>query len=75
MDSYLVGLDFPIGILGRVWYLIVSIPDLCNLTYFDALTLAWAFIYTNYICEHAVKILAFLSTGAFRQWLIEYSNV
>ena len=24
---------FPIGILGQVWYLIVSIPDLCNLTY------------------------------------------
>ena len=24
---------FPIGILGRVWYLIVSIPDLCILTY------------------------------------------
>ena len=23
------------GILGQVWYLIVSIPDLCNLTYFD----------------------------------------
>ena len=26
---------FPIGILGQVWYLIVSIPDLCNLTYFN----------------------------------------
>ena len=25
---------FPIGILGQVWYLIVSIPDLCHLTYF-----------------------------------------
>ena len=25
---------FPIGILGRVWFLIVSIPDLCTLTYF-----------------------------------------
>ena len=24
---------FPIGILGQVWYLIVSIPDLCILTY------------------------------------------
>ena len=23
---------FPIGILGQVWYLIVSIPDLCTLT-------------------------------------------
>ena len=26
---------FPIGILGQVLYLIVSIPDLCTLTYFD----------------------------------------
>ena len=25
---------FPIGILGQVWYLILSIPDLCTLTYF-----------------------------------------
>ena len=27
---------FPIGILGQVWYLIVSIPDLCTLTYFKS---------------------------------------
>ena len=27
---------FPIGILGRVWYLIVSTPDFCTLTYFVA---------------------------------------
>ena len=26
---------FPIGILGQVWYLIVSIPDLCTITYFS----------------------------------------
>ena len=25
----------PIGILGQVWYLIVSIPDLCNLITFS----------------------------------------
>ena len=25
---------FSIGILGQVWYLIVSIPDLCTLNYF-----------------------------------------
>ena len=24
---------FPFGILGQVWYLIVSIPDLCSLSY------------------------------------------
>ena len=26
---------FPCGILCQVWYLIVSIPDLCRLSYFD----------------------------------------
>ena len=26
---------FPIGILGQVWYLIVSITDLCTLTYLN----------------------------------------
>ena len=26
---------FPIGILGQVWYLIVSTPDLCTHTYLD----------------------------------------
>ena len=25
---------FPCGILGQVWYLIVSFPDLCRLSYF-----------------------------------------
>ena len=28
---------FPYGVLGKVWYLIVSIPDLCLLSYFHAL--------------------------------------
>ena len=26
--------SFPCGILGQVWYLIVSIPDLCRHSYF-----------------------------------------
>ena len=29
-----VSVTFPCGILGQVWYLIVSIPDLCRLSYF-----------------------------------------
>ena len=32
---------FPIGILGQVWYLIVSIPDLCNLTYFSHMEISF----------------------------------
>ena len=30
---------FPIGILGQVWYLIVSIPNLCTLTLMTQFTL------------------------------------
>ena len=29
---YLLVCLFPIGILGQVWYLIVSIPDLCTVS-------------------------------------------
>ena len=29
-----VFVTFPCGNLGQVWYLIVSIPDLCHLSYF-----------------------------------------
>ena len=29
-----VFVTFPCGVLGQVWYLIVSIPDLCHLIYF-----------------------------------------
>ena len=38
-----VFVTFPCGILGQVWYFIISIPDLCCLSYFlvglDTLTL------------------------------------
>ena len=35
-DVYCIFVTFPCGILGQVWYLIVSFPDLCPLSYFDA---------------------------------------
>ena len=34
-DVYCEFVTFPIGVLGQVWYWIVSIPDLCTLTYFS----------------------------------------
>ena len=37
-DVFLCFVTFPCGILGRVWYLIVAIPDLCLLTYFNVNT-------------------------------------
>ena len=36
-DVYCIFDTFPCGILGHVWYLIVSFPVLCRLSYFDAL--------------------------------------
>ena len=33
-DVYCIFVTFPLGILGQVWYLIVSFPDLCLLSYF-----------------------------------------
>ena len=38
---------FPCGIMGQVWYLIVSIPDLCRLSYFLSFFLYLAtFVFT-----------------------------
>ena len=34
-DVYCIFLTFPCGILGQVWYLIVSFPDHCHLSYFN----------------------------------------
>ena len=31
---YCIFVTFPCGILGKVWYSIVSFPDLCLLSYF-----------------------------------------
>ena len=33
-DVYCIFVTFPCGILCQVWYLIVSFPDLCRLSYF-----------------------------------------
>ena len=38
-DVYCSFVTFPCGILCRVWYLIVSFPDLCHLSYFPPIIL------------------------------------
>ena len=35
-DNNCVFVTFPCAILGQMWYLIVSIPDLCRLSYLRA---------------------------------------
>ena len=50
-DVYCTFVTFLLGILGQVWYLIVSFPDLCYLSYFAGRTdhfvgnLMWHLIY------------------------------
>ena len=36
-DVYCIFVTFPCGILGQLWYLFVSFPDLCCISYFNNL--------------------------------------
>ena len=58
---------FPIGILGQVWFLIVSIPDLWTLTYFYWMTLNlfWRVYY----------ILTLLHMRNKKRMFVSYRNV
>ena len=47
---------FPIGFLGQMWYLIVSIPDLCTLLYFNNETPVLDFPEQD-LCIHVKLIL------------------
>ena len=65
---------FPIGILGQVWYLIVSIPDLCTITYFY---IAWGipprFCSKEYMgwkrCSLKIKNLVVKFLAIFDFWM------
>ena len=70
---------FPIGILGQVWYLIVSIPDLCTFTYFqvfDLIYFFWKMPYYTYFFflkfHLCVIIQKFSLTHSEREDLIDY---
>ena len=43
-DVYCIFVTFPCGILGQVWYLTVSFPDLCLLSYLVKLFKTMPFI-------------------------------
>ena len=47
---------FPCGVLGLVWFLIVSIPDLCLLTDFAIQVLRFR------VCQLIVQLLLIIST-------------
>ena len=46
-----VGLSLPVGVLGQVWYLIVSIPDLCTLTYLLCEDVGW-----SVVCDGGISL-------------------
>ena len=41
VDVNCIFVTFPCGILGLVWYLIVSFPIICRLTYFEIMWLVF----------------------------------
>ena len=63
---------FPIGILGQVWYLIVSIPDLCTLTYIDK-TSTYAgivsYLEQNGVHPTAVNIFRYRRDDKLAAWI------
>ena len=46
-DVYCIFVTFHCGILGQVWYLIVSSPDFCCLSYFLYLCLSVIFLFDD----------------------------
>ena len=60
-DVLLCFVTFPCGIMGQVWYLIVSIPDLCRLSYFISF-----FVFSRFCIHHFLSFLTlFLSVATF----------
>ena len=57
-DVYSTFVTFPCGILGQVWYLIVSFPDLCRLSYlhFDCYIKCYIF-YNKIISDFGLSAL------------------
>ena len=46
---YCVFCYFPCGVLGQVWLLITSIPDLCLLTYFKANVVFFVICFLSFV--------------------------
>ena len=64
---------FPIGTLGKVWYIIVSIPDLCTLTYFqDRLLLNGGYKFRSSLSYHLslTSLFSLFLSSCLRQALL-----
>ena len=60
-----VFVTFPCGILGQVWYLIVSIPDLCRLSCLD-----WIDLQCVIVVFHDHTYLFYLSSYRFTHFAV-----
>ena len=56
-DVYYIFVTFPFGILGQLWYLIVSFPDLCRLSYFNGQAKQGLNTFTEILCMAVFKII------------------
>ena len=52
-----VFVTFPCGILGQVWELIVSIPDLCRISYFEMMHLFTIYFLQKEIMNFAILVV------------------
>ena len=57
-DVYCIFVTFPCGILGQVWYLVASFPDLCLLSYFKSKIINLNFLHASGHFRHLLITLA-----------------
>ena len=69
-----VFVTFPCGILGQVWYLIVSIPDLCQLSNFASRYRFFIIIFLGFHFLQTQSVL-FVIAIPTTVWKIAVSNV
>ena len=55
---FVLFVTFPCGILGQGWYLIVSFPDLCRLSYFYSIYMLNYYFY----CKRSTRLLFYKMT-------------
>ena len=68
-DVLLCVCSFPIGVLDQVWYLIVSIPDLCHLYYFVTLTIDSIMSFLNLMdVQNVRKNTRFSPNNSYRKF-------
>ena len=61
-DVLCIFVTFLCGILGQVWYLIVSFPDLCRLSYFNRIPQSMEIFFQGLLKYHEIKFLVYFKS-------------